>query len=197
MKEVPESGENLHPLYEGLQKLKYDPEENEPEELALSYKDDGNFNFKYKKYRMAIISYTEGLKAKCNNNDVNASLFNNRSAAHYFLKNYRSALLDANSALQLKANHEKALTRAANCCYKMKRFEEAVEYCDKILDANKKDVDALALRKTCLQEAKIVERNKRKKVIEERKLQEEEESIVDAILKKGLKIEGGTGNNLF
>lgn len=31
MKKAPEPGEELHPLYEGLQKLKYDPEENTPE----------------------------------------------------------------------------------------------------------------------------------------------------------------------
>lgn len=30
MKQCPQPGQDLHPLYEGLQKLKYDPEENEP-----------------------------------------------------------------------------------------------------------------------------------------------------------------------
>lgn len=31
MKKHPEPGDDLHPLYEGLQQLKYDPEENTPE----------------------------------------------------------------------------------------------------------------------------------------------------------------------
>lgn len=31
MKKTPEPGEELHPLYEGLQQLKYDPNENTPE----------------------------------------------------------------------------------------------------------------------------------------------------------------------
>lgn len=31
MKNAPEPGSELHPLYEGLQKLKYDPDENTPE----------------------------------------------------------------------------------------------------------------------------------------------------------------------
>lgn len=31
MKEPPKPGQELHPLLEGLQALKYDPEENEPE----------------------------------------------------------------------------------------------------------------------------------------------------------------------
>lgn len=31
MKKPPEPGDDLHPLYEGLQQLKYDPDENSPE----------------------------------------------------------------------------------------------------------------------------------------------------------------------
>jgi hypothetical protein len=58
-------------------------------ELATNYKEDGNFNFKHSKYRMAILSYTEGIKAKSINNTLNAELHNNRAAANFFLKNYR------------------------------------------------------------------------------------------------------------
>lgn len=89
MKKAPQPGEEVHPMFEGLQKLKYDPEENTTEDLALNYKEDGNFYLKHKKFRMAIFSYTEGLKFKCENQEVNAILYNNRSAAHFFLKNYR------------------------------------------------------------------------------------------------------------
>lgn len=55
MKQSPAEGQPVSPLVEGLQKLKYDPDENTPEELAMSYKEDGNFNFKHKNYRLAII----------------------------------------------------------------------------------------------------------------------------------------------
>lgn len=58
-------------------------------ELALSYKEDGNFNFKYKKYRMAIISYTEGLRTNCGDDKMEAQLYGNRAAAQFFLGNYR------------------------------------------------------------------------------------------------------------
>ncbi len=54
----------LSPLLQGIQQLKYSEEENTPEELAKNYKEDGNFNFKCKKYRLAIASYTQGLKYK-------------------------------------------------------------------------------------------------------------------------------------
>lgn len=89
MKKPPEEGDELHPLMEGMQQLKYDPDENTIEDLAATYKDDGNFYIKHKKYRMAIYSYTEGLNQKCQNSELNAQLYNNRSAAQYFLQNYR------------------------------------------------------------------------------------------------------------
>lgn len=37
MKKVPEAGEKLHPLMEGLQQLKYDPNENTPEGCLLNH----------------------------------------------------------------------------------------------------------------------------------------------------------------
>lgn len=58
-------------------------------ELANNYKEDGNFNYKYKNYRLAILSYTEGIKTKCKDAEVMAQLYNNRAAAHFMLKNYR------------------------------------------------------------------------------------------------------------
>ena len=107
MKKVPEVGEPLPPMLEALQQLKYDPNENTTEgfklqlscfsivltfcflDLAVSYKDDGNFNFKLKKYRFAIANYTEGLNQKCGNKDIDASLHLNRAAANFHLSNYR------------------------------------------------------------------------------------------------------------
>jgi len=62
-------------------------------ELALAHKEDGNFNFKMKKYRFAIINYTEGLKLKCGNIDIDANLHLNRAAAHFHLQNYRFSIV--------------------------------------------------------------------------------------------------------
>lgn len=89
MKKPPEIGDDLHPMLEGLQQIKYDPMENTTEDLAATYKEDGNFYLKHKKYNMAIYSYSEGIKLKCQNEELNSILYNNRSAAHFFLKNYR------------------------------------------------------------------------------------------------------------
>lgn len=112
MTKSPEPGEELHPLIEGLQKLKYDEEENSPEginkihfsistcniyaiyllviftELANTYKESGNFCFKCKKYRDAITNFSVGLKLECSD-ELRAQLLNNRAAANFFIENYK------------------------------------------------------------------------------------------------------------
>ncbi|KAF4521026.1 hypothetical protein B566_EDAN002521 [Ephemera danica] len=124
----------LPPLLEGIQQLKYDPEENTTEELANNYKEDGNFNFKYGKYRLAILSYTEGLRAKSINSTINSELHNNRAAAHFFLKNYRSSLMDCEAALKLQPNYLKAIRKAAKCCQLMGRPDDCIKWCDQGLE---------------------------------------------------------------
>ena len=84
---------------QGLQDLKYSPDENSPEELAKNYKEDGNFNFKCKKYRFATASYTEGLKVKCGVKEVDTALLTNRAAAQFHVANYRSRLIDCRSLI--------------------------------------------------------------------------------------------------
>jgi hypothetical protein len=49
---------------QGIRDLKFSPAENTHEELGASYKDEGNFHFKNKKYRLAVANYTEGLRLK-------------------------------------------------------------------------------------------------------------------------------------
>ncbi|XP_066257763.1 DNA polymerase interacting tetratricopeptide repeat-containing, protein of 47 kDa [Euwallacea similis] len=196
MKEAPKLGEDLHPLYEGLQKLKYDPEENEPYDLAIAYKDDGNFNFKHKNYRLAIVAYTEGIKQKCGNHELEASLLNNRAAAHWFLKNYRSCLQDCELALRIKPTYIKALSRAANCCYHLTQYNKALEFCDKLLEDNSSNKDILDLRKKCVKDLKEKERNERKKDIEEKKRKNLENDLVKEIVARGYQIEGGCSGNI-
>ena len=37
----------------------------------MSYKEDRNYNFKNKKYKWAIDSYSEEIKQKCEDNELN------------------------------------------------------------------------------------------------------------------------------
>ena len=121
----------LSPLIEGLQQLKYSPEENTADELAVNYKEDGNFQFKLKKYRLAIAAYTEGIKCKSSDDLVQVQLMTNRAAAQFHLGNYRSSFNDCVLATQLKAGHFKAVKRGALCCYELKRFDDCIRWCEK------------------------------------------------------------------
>lgn len=150
----------------GLQELKFDPENNTPEELAQKYKDDGNFEFKHKNYRLAIINYTEGIKAKCDNSELNATLYNNRSASHFYLKNYRSALNDCISALIIKPDYLKAKKRAIECAFSLKDYEQCIKFCDDYLVGDN-DHDILKMRIKAVEHKTKAERDKRKQAMEE------------------------------
>lgn len=50
---------------------------------ALSYKEDGNEEFKKKNYKKAIQVYTEGIKINCSDEVVMSTLYANRANAHF------------------------------------------------------------------------------------------------------------------
>merc|ERR1711981_1259989 len=110
----------LNPLMHGLQQLKYSPEENTAEELALNYKEDGNFQFKMKKYRLSIAAYTEGIKCKSQDPLINVQLITNRAAAQYHLGNVRSSFNDCALAIKIKPDHYKAIKRGVQCSLELK-----------------------------------------------------------------------------
>lgn len=189
MKKLPEPGEDLHPMYEGLQKLKYDPEENTKDELAINLKDDGNWYMKHKKFRACILAYTEGLHVKSANNEVNAQLYNNRSASHFFLKNYRSSYEDAMHALKLKPDYSKAKWRAAQCADKLDRFEQCVDLCDQLTQEDPKNEDAKRLRKACNDRMQRKMRDDRKLSAADRKKRDEWDRVIEIIKMRRLKFE--------
>ncbi|XP_076650120.1 DNA polymerase interacting tpr containing protein of 47kD [Halictus rubicundus] len=189
MKEPPKPGDELSPLMEGLQQLKYSEDENTPEELANNYKEDGNFNYKYKNYRLAILSYTEGIRTKCKDNDLMAQLYNNRAASHFILKNYRSSLNDSKQALKLKPNYPKALNRAATCCFHVKDYDQCIEICNQLLNDSPTDKAILSLKTDAITAGERLKRDKRKQERLEKKLDKEEEELINIIKNKGVNLE--------
>lgn len=94
-------------------------------------------------------------------------------------------------ALKIKPDYEKALVRAANCCFEMKQYQNAIEFCDVILNKQKDNEVILELRQKCVNEEKLKKRNERKRDIEIKKKEKEEEELIKEIIKRGYKIEGG------
>jgi tetratricopeptide (TPR) repeat protein len=104
--------------------------------------------FKCKKYKQAIISYTEGLNQKIESDrELSSTLHSNRSAAHYHLANYRSAFNDAVFARKFNAKNFKAVLRGAQCCFQLRMYDDAVQWSDAALALNPADEASRDLRR--------------------------------------------------
>lgn len=182
----------INPLSEGLAQLKFDPDHNTPQEVAQNYKEEGNLQFKYKKYRFAVANFSEGLKQQCPDTELNAQLHNNRAAAHWHLGNYRSTIKDCEKALELKPDYMKAIVRAVDSATKLKSWDEVFAWCDRGLQLDPADSKLKATRLKAVKEKKILERDNRRKSQEIMKKNNEEQSVLNAIKSQGIKL--GTSN---
>ncbi|NXI35945.1 TTC4 protein, partial [Galbula dea] len=107
---------------------------------------EGNEYFRERNYKKAVIAYTEGLKKKSEDPELNAVLHTNRGAAQFYLGNYRSALNDAIQAKKLKPTHLKAIIRGALCHMELKNFSEAIAWCEEGLQIDSKEKKLVEVR---------------------------------------------------
>lgn len=193
MTKLPENSSDVSPLIEGLQQLKYGEEYNTPNELAQSYKEDGNFNYKHKKYRLAVLSFSKGIASKCEDKDLLAQLYNNRALAQLKLENYRSGFNDCKQALKLKPDYLKSLLTAAKCCFNIKDYDLCLNYCDQVLNAQSKDDsvvnEIVNLRAKAVKNKKLLLRDSRVKEINEKKVDKVKEKIVETIRNRKINID--------
>ncbi|RUS81357.1 hypothetical protein EGW08_010889 [Elysia chlorotica] len=176
----------LHPTVEGLMQLKYESED--PTARADSYRDDGNDQFKKKKYAIAIDNYTEGIKSKSPDLELNAVLYTNRAAAQYHRKNYRSSFMDCIFARKFKPDHLKAIVRGAQCCFQMNKFADCLRWCDAVLMVDPEHQDILELRVRADKRKREQERDERKQALQERKEEAEERKLLQAIKSRGIRV---------
>ncbi|CAH2311218.1 tetratricopeptide repeat 4 isoform X2 [Pelobates cultripes] len=170
-----------------LQSILFDSDRS-PEEQAKSYKDEGNEYFKEKDYKKAINSYTEGLKKKCKDPELNAILYTNRAAAQFYLGNNRSALTDAIAARKLKPDHLKALIRGALCYIEIKNYPEALNWCEEGLKINPTEKKLLETRTKADKLQRAAERDARKMQHAEKKKQSQKESLFAALRDRGIQL---------
>ena len=103
-------------------------------EKALKLKDEGNLYFKVNNNKRAVISYTAALKEKIeDDNELMSVLHSNRAAAHFQLKNYRSALNDSIFARKFNKKNVKAIYKGAECCFQLKLFDDSIKWCETAL----------------------------------------------------------------
>uniref|UniRef100_A0ABI7XXW2 Tetratricopeptide repeat domain 4 n=1 Tax=Felis catus TaxID=9685 RepID=A0ABI7XXW2_FELCA len=181
---------NENPDLACLQSIIFD-EERSPEEQAKTYKNEGNDYFKEKDYKKAVISYSEGLKKKCTDPDLNAVLYTNRAAAQYYLGNFRSALNDVTAAKKLKPCHLKAIIRGALCHLELKNFAEAVNWCDEGLQIDAREKKLLEMRAKADKLKRTEQRDIRKAKMKEKKEQNHNKALLQAV-KIYFEDDGGT-----
>lgn len=163
-------------------------EDRTPEEKAKDLKNEGNAFFQEKKYEKAIMSYTAALAVKSSDQDLNAVIFCNRAAAHFYLGNMRSALKNATAAKKLKPDHLKALIRGAQCCIELRNFAEAIKWCDEGLKVHPTDKKMQELRATADKHKRAADRDARKAKAKEKKLLSKKEALLNAIKDRGIKL---------
>lgn len=188
MKTAPENIDpEKHPDLACIQHIIHD-DDRTPEEKARSLKDEGNEYFKEKKYKKAVVSYTEGLKTSCVNPELNAVLYTNRAAAHFHLGNMRSALNDATAAKKLKPDHNKAIIRGAQCLLELRNYAGALQWCDEGLKLFPTDKKLQELRATADKQKREADRDARKAKVKAKKQQNEKEALLAAIKERGIKL---------
>ncbi|CAE6530470.1 unnamed protein product [Rhizoctonia solani] len=122
--------------------------EGDPEEVASNFKDQGNEYFKSRRFREAMGFYTQGIEALTIQSvdgkpkivevqEKDRSLYNallsNRAAANLELENFGKVLKDVKLVLETDPQSSKALFRAAKALVKLRRYEEALDACDRCL----------------------------------------------------------------
>ncbi|GIX80855.1 tetratricopeptide repeat protein 4 [Caerostris darwini] len=181
-----EEGEELPPLVEALQELKYDPSENDPEELAESYKNDGNQHFKFRRFRRAVECYTKGIEANCNVDELNSQLYANRAAAQFHIGNYKKSLRDAEASRKHNPKNLKAYQRGALCCLKLEEFDDCVSWCNEGLNLSSEDKVLIKSKEEAIKQKKIKERDIRARNAKAAAIKSETEMLEMAIKERGI-----------
>ncbi|KAL5021245.1 hypothetical protein ScPMuIL_000400 [Solemya velum] len=178
----------LSPDIEALMALKFESEDSTAN--AESYKEDGNYEFKKKAYRVAADNYTTGIKCASPNRELNAVLYTNRAATQFHLGNYRSSIQDCVFARRFKPDHFKAIMRGALCCMELKKAEDTIQWCDAGLLLQPKNEKLLEMRLRADKLLRSQERDRRKEAVKERKENEEERKLLTAIQSRGIRLAG-------
>ncbi|KAK7155347.1 hypothetical protein R3I93_010093 [Phoxinus phoxinus] len=188
MKTAPENIDpEKNPDLACIQSIIHD-DDRTPEEQARGLKDEGNDYFKEKNYKKSVVSYTEGLKKNCMDLELNAILYTNRAAAHFYLGNMRSALNDATAAKKLKPDHVKAIIRGAQCSLELRNYVGVLQWCDEGLKLFPTDKKLLELRATADKLKREADKDSRKAKVKAKKEQNEKKALLAAIKERGIKL---------
>lgn len=127
-------------------------------------------------------------------NELKSTLHQNRAAAHYYIKNYRSSLSDCVSALKYNPNNLKPIYKGAECSFELENFYDSIRWCDMGLMIDSKDNRLRNLRSKADSEKKKYEKEKRKKEMIERKKNQTFQEIWRLIKEKQILVQENEKN---
>ncbi|KAI0260525.1 hypothetical protein BC834DRAFT_1044554 [Gloeopeniophorella convolvens] len=120
----PDADDN--PALSALQSLVHD---GTPDEIAQSFKEQGNEYFRGRRFREAAGFYAQGVQARPDDAALREALLLNRAACNLELQNYGAVLRDCADAIAANPAAAKAYYRAASALLALDRADEARDAC--------------------------------------------------------------------
>lgn len=78
----------------------------------------------------ALDFYTKGIELKCNDDQLNATMYTNRARVHFCVGNFDEALSDVRSAREFQPLHLEAIELGASTCMELGLYKEVTKWCD-------------------------------------------------------------------
>lgn len=119
---------------------------------------------------------------------MNASLYNNRAAAHWQLKNYRSALYDSEKALSINPDHAKARLRAAKSAAAINKYDTSIQHCEKLIEKQPNNKEIIVLLKDGKKKRAMQQRDQRKKYRTDAEAKEQRDAVIKAIKDRKIRV---------
>ncbi|CAE6425194.1 unnamed protein product [Rhizoctonia solani] len=177
--------------------------EGDPEEVASNFKDQGNEYFKSRRFREAMGFYTQGVEALTIQSidgkpkivevqEKDRPLYNalllNRAAVNLELENFGKVLKDVKLVLETDPQSSKALFRASKALVKLRRYEEALDACDRCLSFDPDNGGVKSVRMTAQKELDLEVKKSKQKAEAEEKEKAKKAALSLALQHHGIKV---------
>ncbi|KAM7426078.1 G-protein-signaling modulator 2 [Porites harrisoni] len=121
--------------------------------IAEVYNDEGNKEFEKGEFHNAVYFYTEGIKVKCKDDELNAKLYRKRASAYRQIGNFTDSLDDARIAILLQPQLQESFKEDPLFCVEREEYEEMYQLFHNKADARYKSghyKEAMYLFASCL-----------------------------------------------
>lgn len=104
--------------------------------IAEDYNQVGDARLNKDEFADALDFYTKGIELKCNDDQLNATMYTNRARVNFCVGNFDEALNDVRSAREFQPLHLEAIELGASTCMELGLYKEVIKWCDEGLAIN-------------------------------------------------------------